>query len=123
LALRAVQTSDRIDAAGVRRLELARRVGIRDGDVDARSLQGRFGVGQVGFGLGQRSLIIPGIDADQHVARLHILLVGGQHLHHVAANARADRVDVPVHLSVVGGFERIEILPRVITADSENRDD
>ncbi len=88
------------------RLQLARRVGVGDRNIDARAFERRFGVGQVGFRLGERDFVVLRIDADQHVARVHELLVFRLHLDDVPVDPRADGVDVPVDLRVVGAIRR-----------------
>src|SRR4029077_6562344 len=82
----------------------------------------RLGVGQICFRLGNRDLVIVGIDPDQDIASLHVLLVIGQHLNHVAADARADSVDVPVDLSVVGGLIGVKVLPQEVAAHQNKQD-
>ena len=59
-------------------LQLAGRVRGGDRYIDAGALQGRLGIGQIGFRLGHRDLVVAGVDADQYVARLHVLLVVGE---------------------------------------------
>ncbi len=78
---------------------------LRDGDVN-RGL-GVLGLraGQVGLRLIERDLVVGGIDLGQQLARLHGLVVVHGDLHHLARNARADLVQVAVHLRVVGVFD------------------
>ena len=78
---------------------------LRDGHID-RGL-GVLGLraGQVGLRLIERDLVIGGVDLGQQLARLHGLVVVHGDLHHLARNARADLVEVAVHLRVVGVFD------------------
>ena len=51
-----------------------------------------------------RHLIIGRIDFHQHRPGLHVLVVIDIELGDVSGNPRADGIDVPVHLRVVGSF-------------------
>ena len=62
--------------------------------------------------LRHRDFIIFRIDLDQHSAFLHVLVVIHVDLDHIAGNARADGVEVNIHLGVVGRFITAEIAPQ-----------
>ena len=56
-------------------------------------------------------LIILWINLDEHRARFNSLIVVHIHFRNVACHARADQIDVAVHLGIVGRFPRGQIIP------------
>jgi hypothetical protein len=62
------------------------------------------GHGEIGGGLVHEGLVIPGINFQQHVPRLDVLVVLGKHLHDRAGNAGTDKGDVAFNKGVVRRF-------------------
>ena len=58
------------------------------GTFDAGGQGVGLGVGQLGFGLGQRHLVVVRIDFDQDGAGFDVLVVDDAHLEHGAADPR-----------------------------------
>ncbi|MEJ2288858.1 MAG: NAD(P)/FAD-dependent oxidoreductase [Deinococcales bacterium] len=65
--------------------------------------QGGLGGRLVGLGALEGDLVVGGIEADQHGARLHPAVLLHLHRQHAAAHARGHGQDVTVDLGVVGG--------------------
>ena len=74
-----------------------------------QSPHGRLGHNEVCFGNVNSRLLYRHLDAkrlrielDEHVAFAHTAIVVHQHLHHLAGNARRNKGDVAIHISIVG---------------------
>ena len=78
---------------------------LRDGHIDRGLGVLCLRAGQVGLRLVERDLVVGGVDLGQQLAGLHGLVVVHGDLHHLARDARADLVEVAVHLRVVGVFD------------------
>src|SRR6185369_14012195 len=68
-----------------------------------------------------KDLIVPGINLRHGLTRLDELVVFYQELFNVSANPRAERIQMPVDLRIVGGLVTVEIAPEKEAGD-ENYD-
>ena len=121
IRLRLADLGERPAPFRLRRTKLIDRVGIDDRNRHSRRMRLRARGIEVGFGVLQLRLIVSRVEFDQQRSGLDELIV----LHfridigHRAADSGTDRIQVPLHLRVVGGF----VTPRSVPQGSSCRHD
>ena len=71
----------------------------------------RLRISKLGCCAGECDFIVSGIDFDEHLPRLHFLIVFDVDFGHVTADPRADLADVAVNLSIIGSFISARVEP------------
>ena len=93
---------------------------IRLGDGGLRLEHLRLGLIQIGLVALERDLVVTGIELHQQIVLFDVLVVVHPHLHHQPRHARADLVDVPGGIGVVGALMGLLVMVQRQPRDDEH---
>ncbi len=101
-------------------LQLAGSIHGSNRNIDIQRLGRCFRARENRFCLFNRDLVVFRVDLYEHRPFLYVLVVVHIHFDHVPGNAAADRVEMRVHLGIIGGFVASQISPQEKAAHEHN---